>query len=137
MKFLSRSLASRSAASFMLAVWLFALASGVANACLLEAPDHGGHQASSQSSHSTAHASAPAHEDEQSSKDPCLKSCDDGSQALQGSKVMDSEDPGAPPLAAVLWTEAEALSTRHQSGFDTPPSLSDPPERIIYSRWAL
>lgn len=37
MKFLSRTTTSRNAASFMLVAWLFVLASGVANACLLEA----------------------------------------------------------------------------------------------------
>jgi hypothetical protein len=137
MKFFSRSFASHNAASLMLAVWLFALASGVANACLLEAPDVSGHQASSESARSTAHASALAHEDEQSSRNPCLKSCDEGSQALQSSNGMDSVDPGSPPLTAVLWTRPAALPARHQSGFDTPRSLSDPPERISYSRWAL
>lgn len=32
---------SRNASSSMLAVWLFVLASGFANACLLDAPHHG------------------------------------------------------------------------------------------------
>lgn len=137
MKFLSRSFTNRKAASFMLAVWLFALAAGVANACLLEASAHGGHQSSSKTVHSTSHASAPAHGHEQSSKAPCLKACDEGAQAVQGSNGMDSVDPGAPPLSAVLWTAVVAISVRHQKGFDSPPSLSDPPERIIYSRWAL
>ena len=136
MKFFSRSSASRNAASFMLAVWLFVLASGVTNACLLEAPEHGGHQFSSESAHSTG-AAATAHETEQSSKAPCLKACDEGSQALQSSNGMDSMDPGAPPLAAVLWTGPAPLLTLPRRGFDSLPSLSDPPERIIYSRWAL
>jgi hypothetical protein len=137
MKLLARTTTSRNAASFMLAVWLFVLASGFANACLLEAPDHSGHQSTSKSSHVTGHASATPHDSKQGSKAPCLKACDEGSQALQGSNGMDSVDPGSPPLAGVLWTRPAPLSTGHRSGLDTPPSLSDPPERIIFSRWAL
>lgn len=120
----------------MLVVWLFVLASGVANACLLEAPAHGGHQSSSESSHNEGHAAANGHNSEQGSKAPCLKACDDGSQALQSSSGMDSVDPGAPLLAAVLWTGRAPVAARHR-GFDTLPSLIDPPERIIFSRWAL
>ncbi len=137
MKLLSRTTTSRNAASLMLAVWLFVLASGFANACLLEASDHGGLLASSENSHITSHAAAPAHDTEQSSKAPCLKACDEGSQALQASTGMGSVDPGSPPLAAIIWTGSEPLATRHRSRFDVQPSLSDPPERIIYSRWAL
>jgi hypothetical protein len=137
MKALTRSTTSRKAASLMLAVWLFVLASGVANACLLEAPDHGGQLSSSESALSTSHAVSPAHDSESSSKAPCLKACDEGSQALQASTGMGSVDPGSPPLAAIIWTGSVPLAARHRSGFDVQPSLSDPPERIIYSRWAL
>lgn len=135
MKLFYRHTNSRNAASLMLAVWLFVLASGFANACLLEAPEHGGQQKTSESN--TGHVPATAHDSEQTSKEPCLKACDEGSQALQGNHGMDSVDPGSPPLAGILWTGSTPLSIRHRSGFDTPPSLSDPPERIIYSRWAL
>ena len=137
MKLLSRFTTSRNAASLMLAVWLFVLASGFANACLLEAPDHGGQLSSSESSHVTSHAAAPTHDTEPSSKAPCLKACDEGSQALQASIGMGSVDPGSPPLAAIIWTGSVPLAARHRSGFDVQPSLSDPPKRIIYSRWAL
>jgi hypothetical protein len=137
MKFLFRTTTNRTTASLMLAVWLFVLASGFANACMLEAPNHGGHQPSSESSHTTAHVAAAAHENEQTPNAPCLKACDEGSQALQGNYGVDSVDPGSPPLAAVIWTEPSLLLARHWSGFEAQPSLSDPPERIIYSRWAL
>ncbi|MGJ7498564.1 hypothetical protein ACSFA8_26390 [Variovorax sp. RT4R15] len=137
MKLLLRTTTSRNAASLMLAVWLFVLASGFANACLLEASDHSGHQSSTESPHMTGHAAATAHDGEQSSKAPCLKACDEGSQALQGTNGMGSVDPGAPPLAGVIWPAPTLLSARYRSGFEALPSLSDPPERIIYSRWAL
>ena len=137
MKFFTRSTTRRNAASFMLSLWLFVLGSGFANACLLEAPDHGGHQPSSESSHSGGHAAAPAHDGEPNSRAPCLKACDEGAQALQSSNGVESVDPGAPPLAAVLWTTPTLLPVHHWSGFDDPPLLSDPPARITYSRWAL
>lgn len=121
----------------MLAVWLFVLASGLANACLLEVPDHGGPQSSSETAHSTDHVTAPVHDSEQSAKAPCLKACDEGSQALQGINGMDSVDPGSPPLARLIWTGSASLIARHWGRLDVQPSLSDPPERIIYSRWAL
>lgn len=137
MKFLFRTTTSRNAASLMLAVWLFVLASGFANACLLESPHHGGHQPASESSRITAEVPVTAHESERSSKAPCLKACDDGSQALQSSSGMDSVDPGSPPLAGVIWTGGTILLARNLSGFETQPSLSAPPKRITYSRWAL
>lgn len=139
MKLLRRSIASRNAASLMLGLWLFVLASGVANACLLKAPDHAGHQPASGRSHSVDRAAAAAHASEQSSTAaPCLTACDEGSQALQSSNGNDSIDPGAPPpWIGVLWAKRAPLSARHRSGVYAPPSLSDPPERIIYSRWAL
>jgi hypothetical protein len=136
MKLLARTTARHTAASLMLVVWLFVLASGIANACLLEAPDHGGHQSSSESSHNKRDAAANAHDSEQGSKAPCLKACDDGSQALQSSDGMDSVDPGSPLLVTVLWTEPTPVPAHHWR-FDRPPSLIDPPERIIFSRWAL
>lgn len=136
MKFLSQTIASRNAASFMLAVWLFVLASGIANACLLEASAHE-HQPSSEGSPTIARVAAIEHESEQDSKAPCLKACDEGSHALQSSNGIDSIDPGSPPFAIVIWNKPTPLSARQRSGFENPPSLSDPPERIIYSRWAL
>jgi hypothetical protein len=137
MKLLYRHTTSRTAASLMLTVWLFVLASGFANACLLEVPNHGGHQSPSGSTHNADHAAAPVHDSEQSSKAPCLKACDEGSQALKGITGLDSVDPGSPPLARVIWTGSASLMTRHWGRLDALPSLRDPPERIIYSRWAL
>lgn len=134
MKFHSRTIASRNVASFMLAVWLFVLASGIANACLLEASDHG-HQPPSEGSPTIANVAVMEHE--RSSKAPCLKACDDGARALQSSHVMDSIDPGFPSLAIAIWTGAVPRAVRDRSGFANPPSLSDPPARIIHSRWAL
>lgn len=132
----SRLITRYKAASLMLAVWLVLQVSGFANACLLEAPDHGGHQSSSQRSHIAELAAMPAHDNEHSSKGPCLKACDEGSQALQSSSGKYFEDPGSPPLAAVTWT-GSALAVRHRGHVNVQLSLSEPPLRIIYSRWSL
>ncbi|MES2972320.1 MAG: hypothetical protein V4757_01870 [Pseudomonadota bacterium] len=141
MKLLSQPKASRTAASLMLAVWFFVLGAGFANACLLEAPDHaerqGGQKSSHAISHVTSHAAAPAHDTERSSKAPCLKACDEGSQALQSSNGMGSVDPGPPPLAGVIWTRLAPLNALPGGGIGAEPPLSDPPERIIYMRWTL
>ena len=139
MKLLPRTSTRRTTASFMLAVWLFVLASGFANACLLQAPDYGGSQTSSESSHITGQPAATGHDSGESSKAPCLKACDEGTQALQSSNAMDWVDPGTPPFVGVLWNDETPLLTCYGTGcgFNTPPSLSDPPERILYSRWAL
>lgn len=127
MKLLSRTTTSRNAASLMLAVWLFVLPAGFANACLLEAPDHGERQPSSESFHIAAHAAVTAHESEQSSDAPCLKACDEDITGLASSYGMDSVDPGSALLANVIWIEPAGLSARHRSGSEIQPSVSDPP----------
>ena len=72
----------RHATRIILAVWLFALGAGVANACLLSEPDHGGHDSSTVSPH---HESvAQGHHRAQS--DPvdagCLRFCDEAPLAI-------------------------------------------------------
>lgn len=108
-------------ASVMLLLWLFALASGVANACMLEQP----------ASHAPSAAAAHA----EPSKVPCLKACDDGSQALlKQSQPAAPCDPGAAPLVAILWVAASP-EARLVRGLADPPSPPPPaPVRILYSR---
>jgi hypothetical protein len=137
MMFPLRTTTNRTAASLMLAVWMFVLASGFANACMLKAHNHGGDQPSSGSSLTSAHVVMAAHESQQTPNAPCLKACDEGSHAVQGKKGMDSVDPGSALLAAVIWNKATPLVARHWSGFEAQPSLSDLPERVVYSRWVL
>ena len=135
MKFFSRNTVNRNTASFMLGIWLFVLAAGIANACLLEAPDHG--HLSSESSYIIGHTATIEHENEHGSKAHCWKACDEGTHALQSNNGIDAIDPGSAPLTGVIWTWPTPLSARYCSAFKSPPSLSDPPERILYSRWAL
>lgn len=142
MKPLSTTNARRNVAYFMLAMWLFALASGFANACLLEgsvdAPNMLASKLGNTSSASAAsvHLEPIDHRGDDSSKAPCMKACDEGAQALQAHAEIDSIDPGFALLIAVVWEPILDTSTRHQIA-DSLPSWRDPPERIRYSRWAL
>ena len=103
----------RNTACVMLFVWLFALASGVANACLLEphrVHDHGlplSHMSATGATLGIAgdHAESFAHDDGDSDTGPakksCLKACDEGSQSLlKNPSSFDLADPGLPPLVA-------------------------------------
>ena len=126
----------------MLALWVFTLASGLANACLLEDPAHASRQPTVDVSHAhgafaaSGHVEAIDHHSDDNSKAPCLKACDEGAQALQSNAGVDLADPGPPPLVAVVWSPALVALTLLRVA-DPQPPLADPPERIRYSRWAL
>jgi hypothetical protein len=142
MKLFSSPSTTRKAAAFMLALFAFALASGVANACLLQEPSHTAlieavevaHAAGAQGAH--GHAVAASHNEEDISKAPCLKACDEGSQALQYHSPADPLDPGAAPLVAVGWALVPMATTQRRAAAFHPP-VDGPPERVRYSRWAL
>lgn len=132
----------------VLFVWLFALASGVANACLIQADDLHGH--GSLVAHSSAvekgYAISAVHGDVlpdhdsglEASKSQCLKVCDDGSQSLPKQQVSsDLTHPVLAPLIDVAWTTAmPVFSTRDLAVFQRLPYPS-PPIRIRFSRLAL
>jgi hypothetical protein len=140
----------RNTAFVVLWVWLFALASGAANACLIQAEelhDHGSRAAHSHSSPaeeghaiSAAHGHAiPDHDSGlEASKSQCLKVCDDGSQSLSKQRVgFDLTHADLTPLFAVAWTTATpVVSARDLAVIQRPP---DPgfPIRIRLSRLAL
>ena len=138
----------RNTASMMLLVWLFAVASGIVNACGLEARgDHA--QVVTSEALGAAHArNAPAgptpDADDQDgdeldiSKAPCLKVCDDGSQALLKLKTfVDLADRGSSLTDSMLWAVAIPLVSV-QGHMDNPPTAtSEPPVRVRYSRLAL
>ena len=138
--------ARRKTAFVVLLVWLFALASGVANACLLE--ERGTHsQIAAAGSDGPAHAVAAGHAGvavghdaaPHAAKAPCLKVCSDGAQSLvtQDSKVAQG-DSGPPPRAVELWPEAKKpdLLARGSAG-DNPAATVGPPIRVRFSRLAL
>lgn len=147
MKLFSNICIKRNTAFVVLLVWIFALGSGVANACLLEVGATHSHLATTEDPEAThqvtiahSHSEAVANHDDDShpSKAPCMKACDDGSRAMpkQDLTVVQT-DPGPPPLVAVLWTEATPV----HSMLDRPdgvqyviPAL---PIRVRYLRLAL
>ena len=147
---LPNSRTRRNTACAMLIVWLFALASGVVNACQLE--PHGVHDHGSPLSHPSAsgttpglagdHAQGHAHGDGDSgpgpAKESCLKACDEGSQSLlKHAYSFDFADPGLAPLVAAAWDAevhlARASGLRHD--FRLPER--GPPVRVRFSRLAL
>jgi len=146
MKLSSNTRAKRITAFVVLLVWLFALASGVANACLLGARGTHGHgttvstsETPTASAISAGHVGAVASHDAGSGfpKAPCLKVCDDGSQSLvKQQATFDLTDPGLALLVAVVWTAAvpAVAAPRRMDDLQPTPGL---PIRVRYSRLAL
>ncbi len=152
MKFFADTRTKRNTAFVMLLLWLFALTSGVANACLLESPGSRSHSnphasAARALAHATSHAhpqqlgdraSAAGHGDPDASKEACLKACDDGTRtAPKAYAGVEQVDPGPPPLVARLWVTSThiAPAPRRLDALAIP--IVGPPLRVRYSRLAL
>lgn len=130
--------ASRFTASVVLLAWLFALASGVANACLLEARSTHAHDAQA-AAVSAGHAGAVAsHDDGNRTRESCLKVCGDGAQCptTPDAKVVQA-DIGLASVVAVLWHPAAPLAAASRRGVDDPPRAAGPPIRVRFSHLAL
>lgn len=148
LKPLSNSRTKRNTALVMLLVWLFALTSGVANACLLQASESYNHGLP------VAHSSAAAAVPEISAdhveaftcpeagpgtlQASCLKACDNGTQALpKQQSVFDPPDPGLALFVALVWTAtAVVVSAPNRVGALQPP-VPQLPVRVRFSRLAL
>jgi hypothetical protein len=148
MKPFSNKHTRRKTAFAALFVWLFALASGIANACLLEAPGTHAqahlHVTKTGAEKSHAHAALAGHavssEDDDSTipKGPCLKVCDDGSKApVKLQTGSDLTDPGMATLVAVVWDAAAPFVSAPGQRDDLQPPIVGPPSRVRYSRLAL
>ena len=147
MKFFAHTGIKRNTALAMLLVWLFALASGVANACFLKAPDpHSRAVMGSAATTSPAPAelvarpgaSADHHDDSTSTKESCLKVCDDGTHALlKAHSGVDHNDPGPAPLVATLWAGSPPVVSTPRRVDDLAIPILGPPVRARYSRLAL
>ena len=146
MKLFSNTLAQRKAATMVLLAWLFALVSGVANACLLETPTTHAHvvAAASAGAYASAvtagHTGAVADHGDKSpiAKAPCLKVCDDSSNALPTQPGMAQADTGPAPLIRVLWLVAAADdAAAFPIGDAAGLALPELPLRVRYSRLAL
>lgn len=140
----------RNTAYVMLFVWLFAMASGVANACLLESP--GNHDHGSPLSHPSAavatlgiandHAEGLTHDhdgtDTGPTKESCLKACDEGSQSLlKHSSGFDFPDPALAPFVVVAWTDGMDVAPASSRAHDFRLPERGPPLRVLFSRLAL
>jgi len=132
----------------VLLVWMFALAAGVANACLLERPGVSWHAATPLAAPDVLAADGVAGHpwavgthtaDPQLPGSPCLKFCDDGSRVVPKLQAgMDHAEPGAALLIAVLWSLAAPMVVvgPGPSGL-SPSGAPEPPIRLRYSRLAL
>lgn len=148
MKLFSNTCARRNTALIVLLVWLFALASGVVNACLLEARETHSHVVTtgpSEAAYVTAiapgHAGAVAdgaNSNRSSFNASCLKACDDGSRSLPKLALTVAQpDPGPAPLVAVLWTTVAPVVAVLRQLDVMQPITSELPIRVRYSRLAL
>lgn len=147
MKLFSTTRTKRNAAFFAMLVWLFALTSGIANACLLETPESHGYIASAGFSGPADapaivadHASTVAGQghDSDTSKAPCLKVCDDESRSLLKQESGAAQiDPGPAPLVVVLWIAATGAGASLPRVEDLQPPAPGLPLRLRYVRLAL
>ncbi len=129
--------------------WLFALAAGIAGACILERPPV--HAVAAHQAHGARvadeAAASPSPEQHRSSADghaphgsdpDCLKSCDERSSALLAAKQqIDEPHPTAAlPLQRDPWP-LQPLSEAERSGADRAVVHPRLPVRIAYLRLAL
>jgi hypothetical protein len=140
----------RNTAFMALLIWLFALASGIANACLLEAPQAHVHARSEHASNEVDRVGPASevtklqsvehhhHENDDVSKDACVKTCDSGSNTP--TKVKSSFDSTNQGTAFLVTTAQPFItpgrSTRRRLD-DTRRPVEGPPLRVRYSRLAL
>lgn len=129
---------SRITGSVVLLAWLFALASGVANACLLETRGTHAHDAQA-AAVSAGHAGAvTSHDGGNRARDSCLKVCSDGAQSLTTPDLKGVQaDNGLAPVVAVLWNPAAPLAAAPQRGAADPQRAAGPPVRVRFPRLAL
>lgn len=147
MKLFSNIRSKRSIALAALLVWVFALASGVANACLLET--RGTHLdvvAAGLSDATHAPAISPGHagaiadhgDDSHASKASCLKACADGEYSVPTQKLPSIPVDLAPAtLVAVLWIETVPVVLPFSRIDEMRPTTFERPLRVRYSRLAL
>lgn len=139
---------NRVSAFVMLLVWVFALISGVANACLLEAPGAATHAKTatqpaqpdkkhiSLAMQSQTEASSVHADDAHTSKQPCVKVCDDSSRSLPNKSPAGQIDPGLPVIVAALWSLVEPIRLQYKQPNGTQHATLLP-LRVLYTRLVL
>ena len=147
MKPFSSPFAKRSVSFLVLLVWVLAMASGVVNACLVEARGAHGHLTAAGGFQEAAtpgmsagrpRAVADHDDDANSSKASCLKACDDVAQSLPKQDLTAAQaDPGPAALVWILWTVTTAVVLPHHRTDPVQPCVPERPIRIRYTRLAL
>ena len=147
MKPFSNHRAKRNGTFVALLVWLFALASGMANACLLETPGGHSHVAATHSSDSPHSHALAGHavavedddgDDRDGSKESCLKACDDGANAqVKLQTGTDLTDPGLAPFVVIVWNTATPIASLPNRYDILQVPIVGPPFRLRYSRLTL
>ena len=147
MKLFFNTRAMRSTSLMVLLVWLFALASGVANACLLETRQTYSHIATAASIQAATLASvvAPGHAgavadsvDESHSDAPCLKVCDESMRAVSKQQATATQsDAGPAPVVQVVWGELILVGSTLLLLDEPQPATPGLPIRIRFSRLAI
>ena len=133
-------------AAVVLLAWVFALASGVANACLLEPSQNSFYVPLVVSSGVDSPARLEAlpivgaghgHALD-ASHAPCVKVCIDTSQSLpKGQAGVDETHPALSPPVAMLWATAVPAGSLLRRVADRQPVVPELPTRLRYSRLAL
>lgn len=138
----------RTTAWVVLGVWLFALAAGMANACLLEPPgpnEHASHvpPARDDNDHVSAGNGTTLHDQHRHghqdlSKAPCVKVCGDATQSpIQKTSDLAGDLPALPSDSAQCWSVPLAMHDGIGDRADPRRVPPDPPPRLKYSRLAL
>jgi hypothetical protein len=90
-----------------LLAWVFALFSGVANACLIQPVAPGGRQAGHAHHEAADESGGP---EKESAKAGCLKFCADETSALARSRALHADLPGSIFVAIVHWPLATPVA---------------------------
>ena len=148
MKALFSNRTRRRTALAMLLVWAFALVSGMANACVLDALGRHPHEPHARHSEmrevppvlpdSKSEGNVRHHDEPDVAKEGCLKVCEDASQSLLNQpSSTDLTDPGLAPFVAAAWPVATLVQSAPCRLSDLQPPSSGPPLRVRLSRLAL
>lgn len=147
MPLFSNTVTKRRTVHMVLLAWLFAMAAGWANACLLQERGTHGHVPSDSGS-LTAQAPhvSPGHigvddvhaENAGPGKSACLKLCDDNSRAIiKLASSADLTDMAMAPPVALAWLTPPAAAQRSNAWLTLPAPSPGVPLRTRFARLAL
>ena len=131
--------------AIVLIAWLFAVASGIVNACLLEGPrgTHSHTAGIEEASHSHAGTALATnitgHTEQSHSKNSvCLDACDDRSRALVKQDAFVDQPQLAPlTVVAIVWLATQSMDATVRLQRDDDEEPFDVPIRVRYSRLTL